>query len=148
MGTSGNQMAYEPDDVINGSSGELWINNERVQEVTAFEAKITAEKAEVLQTGSRSKGYKVIGLEGKGTIKINKISSRFIKLLSDDLKKGITTKATIVSKLDDPTVKGAERIKLSGCTFDELQLANWEVRKLGEESIPFSFTDWDIIENI
>lgn len=148
MGTSGNQMAYEPDDVINGSSGELWINNERVQEVTAFEAKITAEKAEVLQTGSRSKGYKVIGLEGKGTIKINKISSRFIKLLSDDLKKGITTKATIVSKLDDPTVKGAERIKLSGCTFDELQLANWEVRKLGEESIPFSFTDWEIIENI
>jgi hypothetical protein len=141
-------MSYSPEKTINGTFGQLWVNDDYVAEVTGLEAKVTLEKTEVNQTGSLAKGYKVTGIDGKGTIKLNKVTSRFINLLSEDIKAGKTTAATIKSKLADPDANGTEEIELTGCTFDELSLANWEAKKLGEESIPFSFTGWRVVETI
>lgn len=141
-------MGYAPEKTINGTFGELWVNDDYMAEVTGLEAKVTLEKTEVNQTGSLAKGYKITGIDCKGTIKLNKVTSYFINLLSENTKAGKTTSCTIISKLADPDASGVERIKLTGCTFDELSLANWEAKKLGEESIPFSFTGWEILDKI
>ena len=141
-------MSYAPEKTINGTFGELWIDDYYLAEVTGLEAKATIEKQEVNQTGTLTKGYKVTGLDCKGTIKLNKVSSYFQIKLSDAIKKGKTPSCTIISKLDDPDSEGAERVKLMGCTFDEVTIANWEAKKLGEESIPFSFTDWEFLDVI
>ena len=37
---------------------------------------------------------------------------------------------------------------MTGCTFDELTLADWEAKKLGEESVPFTFTGWELLDTI
>ena len=137
-----------PDKVINGTFGECWIDGEYMAETTALNAKVTLEKAEVHQTGKLSKGYKVTGIDGKGTLKLNKVSSYFIKKLNDNISAGKTTTATIISNLSDPDANGSERIQLDGCTFDELTLVNWEAKKLGEESIPFTFTSWKTVDLI
>ena len=141
-------MGYAPEKTINGTFGELWVNDDYMAEVTGLEAKVTLEKTEVNQTGSLAKGYKITGIDCKGTIKLNKVTSYFINLLSENTKAGKTTSCTIISKLADPDASGVERIKLTGCTFDELSLANWEAKKLGEESIPFSFTGWELLDTI
>ena len=137
-----------PERVINGTFGELWINDYYMAEVTAFQAKITVEKTEVNQTGTLNKGYKVTGIDCKGTLKLNKVTSFFINKLSDNLKAGKTTTFTIISKLADPDSDGIERIKLTGCTFDELTLADWETKKLTEESYPFTYTGWEVLDSI
>lgn len=134
--------------VINGTFGELWINGEYMAETIGLEAKVSLEKTEVNQCGSLAKGYKVTGIDGKGTVKLNKVSSFFIKLLSKNVKAGKTTSCTIISKLEDPDALGTERIQLNNCVFDELTLANWEAKKLGEESVSFTFSDWDVLESI
>jgi len=140
---------YQAQNVISGSSGEVWIDSDYMAEVTALEAKASLDKQEVTQIRSQgSKGYKVMGIDGKGTLKFNKVDSYFIKRLSDDLKRGKTTVFTIISKLDDPDVNGQERIKLSGVIFDELSLVNWEAGKLNEESMAFTFTDWEPLDTI
>lgn len=139
---------FKPEKTINGTFGELWIDDYYLAEVTGLEAKATIEKTEVNQTGTLAKGYKVTGLDCKGTIKLNKVSSYFQIKLSDAIKQGKTPSCTIISKLEDPDSEGAERVKLTGCTFDELSIANWEAKKLGEESIPFSFTDWEYLDVI
>lgn len=141
-------MSYAPEKTINGTFGELWVNDDYMAEVTGLEAKVTLEKTEVNQTGSLAKGYKITGIDCKGTIKLNKVTSYFIDLLSENTKAGKTTSCTIISKLADPDASGVERVRLTGCTFDELSLANWETKKLGEESIPFSFTGWEIMDSI
>ena len=79
---------------------------------------------------------------------MNKHTTYYIKKLSANTKAGKTTTCTIISKLADPDALGAERIQLNGCTFDELTLVNWEAKKLGEESIAFSFTGWDVLDTI
>lgn len=140
--------SYMPENVINGTYGEVWIDGEYMAEALGLEAKITLEKTEVHQVGRLSKRYKVTGVDCKGTVKLNKVSSYFIKKLSDSLKSGKLVPVTIISKLADPNAIGAERIELIGCTFDELALVNWEVKKLGEESIPFTFTDWNLLDVI
>lgn len=140
--------SYTPERVINGTFGEVWVDDDYMAEVTALEAKVSLEKTEVNQVGTLAKGYKVTGIDGKGTFKMNKVTSYFIKKLSANTKAGKTTTCTIISKLADPDALGAERIQLNGCTFDELTLVNWEAKKLGEESIAFSFTGWDVLDTI
>ena len=140
--------SYTPEKVINGTWGEVWVDDDYMAEVTALEAKVSLEKTEVNQVGTLAKGYKVTGIEGKGTLKMNKVSSYFIRKLSSNIKAGKTTTCTIISKLADPDSFGAERIQLNGCTFDELTLADWEAKKLGAESIAFSFTGWDVLDCI
>ena len=139
---------YEPQRVINGTFGEMWIDGEYMAEVTGLNAKVTLEKTDVSQTGTLVKGYKVTGIDCKGTIKMNKVTSYFILKLSENLKKGKTTTATIISNLNDPDSNGNERIQLDGCIFDELTLIDWETKKMGEESIAFTFTSWTVLDEI
>lgn len=141
-------QSYTPEKVINGTFGEVWVDDDYMAEATALEAKVTLEKTEVNQVGTLAKGYKVTGIDGKGTLKMNKVTSYFIQKLSENTKAGKTTTCTIISNLKDPDSMGAERIQLTGCTFDELTLVNWEAKKLGEESIPFSFTGWEPLDLI
>lgn len=141
-------MGYKTNDVINGSYGYVWVGQDLLAQVIGFEAKMKLEKADVIQTGTLAKGQKVIGVEGTGTIKMNKIDSYFINLLLDDIQNGKAPTVTIISNLDDPAAKGNERIKLSGVTFDEITIADWEGKKLGEESIPFTFERADKIDTI
>ena len=56
-------MGYAPEKTINGTFGELWIDDYYLAEVTGLEAKVSLEKTEVNQTGSLAKGYKINGID-------------------------------------------------------------------------------------
>lgn len=140
--------SYSPDRVINGTFGEVWVDNDYMAEATALEAKMKLDTSEVNMTGTLKKGYKVTGISGSGTLKLNKVTSYFINKISENLKAGKATRATIITNLEDPEAFGAERIALNDCIFTELALADWESGKLGEESIPFNFSDFEVLESI
>lgn len=139
---------YRAEQVISGTWGEAWVDSDYISEITGLEAKVTPKTETVSQARQLVDGTKIVGLECKGTLKTNKISSRFITLQSANLKKGKQTEFTIITKLDDPSALGAERIKLIGCVFTEMTLADWELKKNIEESIPFTFRDWEPIDVI
>lgn len=139
---------YKSEQVINGTWGEAWLDSDYIAEVTGVEAKVTPKTETISQSRQLVDGTKITGLECKGTIKMNKVTSRFIRLLGDNLKKGIQTEFAIITKLDDPSSLGCERIKLIGCVFTELTLADWELKKNLEESMPFNFRDWEPLDTI
>ena len=141
-------MGYKSSQVISGTFGECWIDSDYVAEVTALKATLSAKTETVSQCRKLMDGTKVTGIEAKGEIKLNKISSRFINMLAANLKNGIQTEFTIISKLDDPASLGCERVKLIGCTFTEVTLADWELKKLGEETNSFTFTDFESMDVI
>ena len=134
--------------MINGTFGECWIDNDYMAETTALQAGIKMEVAEVTRTGTLAKGYKVTGVAHSGTVKLNKVSSYMIKKVASAIKKGKTPRATIITNLEDPEAFGAERIRLDDVVFTEIKLADWEAGKLGEESIPFNYSDYEILESI
>lgn len=138
----------KPEQVINGSWGEAWLDGDYLAEIKGLEARIAIEYEDIDRPRRLGKGKKMIGFEGTGTLKLHKVTSRFIKLLSDNLKAGRQTSFTVISKLDDPDALGAERIMLKNVTLEELTLANWEAKTTGEEEIPFSFDDWEPMDLI
>ena len=139
---------FRPDMVLNGTWGNVWIDSDYMAQATALQAKFKLTKTDVTQTGTLAKGQKITGIEGTGTLKLNKTSSYFISRLLSDIKQGKSPVITIISDVDDPTVNGNERVKLTGVTFDELTLADWEAGKLGEESYPFTFENAELIDAI
>lgn len=130
-----------------GTYGEVWINNVRVAEATGLQAKINFDKQAVPQAGSAATFEQVTGYSGKGSIRMNKVSSRMYELLKDYFTTGKMPDVTIVTKLKDP-VFGSERFSLSGVLFDELVLSDWETKKLIEESIAFSFATFEPLDTI
>lgn len=138
----------KPEQVINGSWGEAWLDGDYLAEIKGLEAKIAIEYEDIDRPRKLGKGKKMIGYEGTGSLKLHKVTSRFIKLLSDNLKQGKQTSFTVISKLDDPDALGAERIMIKNVTLEELTLANWESKTNGEEEIPFSFDDWEPMDLI
>ncbi|EOE7205153.1 phage tail tube protein [Clostridioides difficile] len=135
--------------VMSGSKGELWLNNEFVGEVKAFQAKAEKNKEEVPIAGQPVIDTKTISITCKGSMTLYKSTSRMLILMSSDMQKGIDTRCTFITKLDDPDAWGAEKIAIENVSFDDLTLADWEVNKLGEVECPFTFTGWrpvDIVE--
>ena len=133
--------------VMNGTEGELWIDSDYMAQVTEFKANVTIEKTAVNIVKTRFKQYKVTGYDGKGSLKMNKVSSYMLEKLSDNMKAGKQTSCTIISKLSDPDSIGTERVVIKDAVFDSLTLADWTAKKNGEESYNFTFTDWEILDS-
>ena len=141
--------SYKPEKVMNGSFASMWIDQYFLGEGTELEAKVSIEKKEVKQTGTLSKGYKIVGTDGKGKLKVNKISSYFIHLIAENIKAGKSTTCQIKSTVADPDLGGAkETVLLKGVTFDELTLANWKAKELLEEEYSFTFSDFEVLDQV
>lgn len=139
---------YNEEKTMYGNFGSVFIDDSQVAEATALQAKAKVSKTEVPMCGTMSKKYKHTGWEGSGTLTLNKVSSRMIILMGENMKEGKETVCTIISKISDPGNGGTERVKLKGVKFDELTLVDWSSGKLGTESIAFTFEDFDLLDEI
>lgn len=135
---------FEAQRVMSGTQGEIWIEGKHMAEVTGFKAEIKLIKEEVNQVKTMFKQYKVVGCEGTGNVKMNHVSSYFINLMADNIRKGRQTVVTIRAKLDDPNAVGREEVIIRDATFDKLTLMDWEAKKLTEDDYDFTFTDFEV----
>ncbi|GAB6150763.1 phage tail tube protein [Clostridium massiliodielmoense] len=135
-------------EVINGTFGECWIDNEIFGNTTKLQAKATLKKTPVPMCGTLRPGQKVTGVEYKGSVKMHKVNSRLTKKIAMGIKNGQTPEFTIISKLADPDNAGAERVALYGVTFDDVNLIDWEVAKLSEDTLNFTYLDFDYLDSI
>lgn len=135
---------FEAQRVMSGTQGEIWIEGKHMAEVTGFKAEIKLIKEEVNQVKTMFKQYKVVGCKGTGNVKMNHVSSYFINLMADNIRKGRQTVVTIRAKLDDPDAVGREEVIIRDATFDKLTLMDWEAKKLTEDDYDFTFTDFEV----
>ncbi|MDQ7096937.1 phage tail tube protein [Desulfosporosinus sp. PR] len=135
---------------ISGSWGQIWWDGELIFELESFEAKVTAEREDVVI--GMNKDSKLVGLKGEGSIKVKKVFSRGKKNLLEAWKKGQDPRSTLVGKIKDPDTVGnqSERISIGNVWFDELTLMQFESGKKGEEEYKFGFTaeDADFLDTI
>lgn len=139
---------YNTDQTMCGTHGELWIDDLEYEEVTAFKAELNLDFGDVNKAKSMAKHKKLVGYDLKGEITMNKVTSSIMKKIADNLKKGKVTKVKIVSNLDDPDALGNERIVVYDALFEKAVLADWQTKQIGEEKIPFTATEWEILESV
>lgn len=139
---------YSQDQVINGTWGEMWLDDTYMAEVVSFKLEINIKYTAVTRTRHLVDGQKMTGIEPKGEVKLNKVSSFISKKISDALKQGKSPSFKIIAKIADPDALGAERVVAYGCKFDKSILADWEASKNSEESYSFTAEDWDYLDVI
>ena len=139
---------YEAKRIINGTFGTVEIDGEDIMEVVAFQAKDEYGKEGVPQCGVINKGYKITSVEGKGSIKVNKINSRMIRKIGKNIREGKTPTFTLTGTLADPDAFGSEKIAFTGVMFDDLTLFDFENSVLGTVEMPFTYEDFMLLDLI
>lgn len=140
--------AYTANQVINGTFGEVWFDDDYLAEVVSGQAKVSLTYDDVKRARCLMVAKKLIKAEGKGSIKLNHVRSNIVKKTSDTIKSGKTPSFKIIMKLDDPDALGAERIVLYGCKLDELTLMDWENGKITEETLSFTYESYELLDVI
>ena len=140
--------AYETKRVINGTWGSVWVDSEKINECYGLQATVEVKREAVKVCGDLWEHNKMVGCKGKGTIKMNRVSSRFVEKIFNILETGKDAVFEIQSMLEDPDALGLETIVLKNVTFDELSMQNWEAEQPGTYEVPFSFAGSEYTDKI
>ena len=134
----------------NGNHGKVWWDGLLIFEISAFEAKVTADRDDVII--GNSKDSKIVSLTGEGSITIKKVINRNVQLLLEEWKAGRDPRSTLVGLLEDPDMVDAkkERIVIDNVWFNELTLMQFEKGAVVEQEYPFGFTpeDAEFVETV
>ena len=134
--------------VINGTYGQVFLGDDEVAEMKAFQAKLEFQKEEIKVAGQMAVDTKLMSYTGKGSLQLHKENSRMVKALLNDIKAGKDPRFTLIGKLADPNSNGAERIAIKNVSFDDLTIFDFSVSEIGQVECPFTFTDMETIDLI
>lgn len=134
--------------IINGTYGEVWVNDELYSNAKGLQAKIDINYEDINRVRKLAVGKKMTSITCNGSLRLYKTNSALAKLLMTQIKEGKQLEFTVITKLKDPDAHGAERVALYGVTFNDLTLADWELAALGEVEAPFCFTDFEYLDII
>lgn len=140
--------AMNPQSVILGTFGKLFINNVRVAEIKSFELKASLNYEDINVNGNLITQSKYTGATLTGTMVVHKVNSFNIKLVKDAIKTGVMPSIKFMGELTDPNIDGDEAIEVTDVMLDEatlLSFANGEVR---EESTAFRAGDYNYLSTI
>ena len=134
--------------VISGTWGEVWLDSDYVSEANGLQAKVSFNKEDVAMCRRMAIDSKVTSVKMTGSLKMHKVNSRMALKIGEEIRNGKDLRFTIVSKLADPDSYGCERVVLKNVSMDDLTLADWEVAKNGTIEAPFTFTDYEFLDDI
>lgn len=133
-------MALDETRVIYGSFGHVFIEGEWQTNINHLEAKVALNKIELNLSGDDWVRHKKGSKKGTGTMSGFKVTSAMLQREF--------AKFEVVSKLDDPEAYGHERVRIKNIMVDELQLANWTAGEEVKEEVPFTFSEWELLDPI
>lgn len=129
---------------LSGTWGEVWIDGEKIFELSKIEQKVTINREDVQV--DMDIDSKATGMKGEFTLAVKKVYTRFFRIL-DQIKQGKDVRVQIIAKLADPDTVGGqqERYSTDNCWFNDLPLIGWEKGKLVEQEFTGGFTPSDMI---
>lgn len=133
--------------ILSAKYGEIYINGEKILELKSAEIKLSINYVDVEVAGDYKPYRKYDGYEISGSITINKVDSKFSKLLLEGITNGYMPDIRMQSILTDKAFKGSEAVALYGVTFDEITIT--KIDKGGfEQELPFKATSIEAIETL
>ncbi len=136
-------MTIRGNRILSGTYAEVWVDGEKIFEVSKIELKVTANREDV-QIGL-DVDSKITGLKGEGSYVVKKVYTR-AKAVLEKWKKGSDVRVQIIAKLQDPdAVNGQiERWSVDNVWHNELPVVNWEKGGIVEEEVSIGFTPSDL----
>jgi hypothetical protein len=128
---------------LTGTWAELWLNGEKIFEISKIELKVTANREDV-QIGL-DVDSKITGLKGEGNYTVKKVYTR-AKPILERWVKGEDMRSQLIAKLADPDAVGGqvERWSVDNVWHNELPVVSWEKGGIIEEEMSIGFTPTDM----
>ena len=133
--------------VISGTHGYLWINEDICYEVSSFELKLKTNGETITFSGEMMEDRKLMGLSGTWSAKVKKVYSRS-RALAEELIQGRDPRLSLTGKLADPDSFGTEMVKASNCWLDELTIQQFEHGKIAEDELSGGWTGLQYLDSI
>lgn len=124
---------------IIGTNFELFLDGDKVQNVTEFKSTYQLEEKEWRACGDTDKHSVTIGKKGTGSLAVQKVNSKFQRLLIDSWNKLINPSFMMAGVLDSTDDRGSERAEYYGVKFNQLDIQNIRVDDFGLINLPFTF---------
>ena len=134
--------------VRSGTHGTVWLNGELASECYGLQIKVTKNKENVPRCGVFFEGSKLMSAKITGSVRLYNATSRLIAAQAEALRQGEDTEFTIVSKLDDPDATSVQRVQVTGVSFDDLTLADWQAATVGTVTAPFTWSRYEFLDMI
>lgn len=145
------RFARDPQDVLfrgrrrlSGNFGKLFINGVMIFEISAFEAKVTANRDTVII--GQSEDSKITSLTGEGSFTIKQTFTRGFDKLFENWKNGWDERFVFVGTIKDPDAVYAqeERIRIENVFINDLNLMSFTKGEVVEKEVSFGFTPDDV----
>lgn len=133
--------------VISGTHGYLWINDDICYEVSSFEVKLKINGETITFAGEMMEDRKLMGLSGTWSVKVKKVYSRS-RDIAEELLEGKDPRMSLTGKLADPDSFGTEMIKITNCWLDELTIQQFEHGKIAEDELSGGWTGLQYLDSI
>ncbi len=133
--------------VRSGSHGTCWLDGELMTECYGLQIVVNKTKEQVPRCGAFMAGNKLMSANITGTVRLYNATSRLIERQAENLKAGRDSRFVIVSKLADPDNPNIQRVQVTGVSFDNLTLADWQAAQIGTIEAPFTADDYTVLES-
>ena len=124
-------------EVLHGSTSELYINGEREELVTKIEIKMTGDFEDSSFCGEYGTFPIYNGYAIEGTISGKKRNSTLENAIVEGYRTGEMPDITVISALGRAGSSARERWSVSGVVFTKAALDNIEAKKAVERELPF-----------
>ena len=123
---------------LSGSFAEVWVDGARVAELSEITLTVKLQREKV-QLGL-DVDTKITGYSGEGSMTLKRVYTRFYEVM-EQAKLGFDKRCTITTALKDPDAAegGEERYSISNVAFQELPFVGYEIGKVCQQKLPFSF---------
>nr|WP_319487240.1 phage tail tube protein [uncultured Caproiciproducens sp.] len=144
--------AFRSEDAIASSEGKAFVTiggrNYDLFFAKKIEAKITKNKEDVKAIGKRSVGSKATSWKGSGTLTVHAVTSLFKQMFVDYANGGLDQFFSLQVTNEDPSTSyGRETKILTGCNFDEIDIAALDSDdNFLELELPFTFDGVELLE--
>jgi len=127
---------FKTEQTMNGTNGKLWINNTLCASIQSFTLHQTNVYEDVNKSGELSKSRRLVGIELNGTISKYKIDNSMVGLMKE-YADGDTPEIKLIGLVENPATGVMQRAVITGVTFTEMDLINFEQKTLEKEEIPY-----------
>ena len=129
-------MGFNTNETLNGTDGKLWINDTLCASIKSFTLKQKNVFESIDKAGQLTTSRRLVGVELTGTISKFKIDNSIAGIMKE-YADGNAPEIKLIGLLENKTTGLMQRAIIKGVTFDELDIINFEQKKVIVEDIPY-----------
>ena len=129
-------MGFNTNETLNGTDGKLWINDTLCASIKSFTLKQKNVFETIDKAGQLTTSRRLVGFELTGTISKFKIDNSIAGIMKE-YADGNAPEIKLIGLLENKTTGLMQRAIIKGVTFDELDIINFEQKKVIVEDIPY-----------